>query len=257
MHGNNPTRDWIEGELTRHAAEGRIRSWKRLPLNYGGAPKWEVQLNDVHVTGDHCGVPTGQDGIPVVPLKTYQEGKLFCAALASAEWRYRRAMDEAAETVERYREAAGIEPGQDDTEYLTDYETLDRALAGGSLSPLEVPFGFTLEVLREAFERVCCVKDWKDPVSCELPADLTPDDVQLITAAVMCFTGTMPEWSRDGDGGNWNVRAAGYYASIETAAVLADPDTMAAIVEAEAETGPVSPELRQAADDAWMMGPSL
>ena len=37
----------------------------------------------------------------------------------------------------------------------------------------------------------------------------------------------------------------------ETDAVLADPETMAAIVEAEAETGQVSPALRQAADDAW------
>jgi hypothetical protein len=37
----------------------------------------------------------------------------------------------------------------------------------------------------------------------------------------------------------------------ETAAILADPETMAAIVEAEAERGPVSPELRKAADDAW------
>jgi hypothetical protein len=37
----------------------------------------------------------------------------------------------------------------------------------------------------------------------------------------------------------------------ETAAILADPETMAAIVEAQAETGTVSPELRRAADDAW------
>ena len=74
MHGNNPTRDYIEGELTRHAAAGRIRSWKRLPLNYGGAPKWEVELT-------LGGVPP--DG--TVPIRTYQEGKLVCAALASAE----------------------------------------------------------------------------------------------------------------------------------------------------------------------------
>jgi hypothetical protein len=116
VHGNNPTRDWIEGELARHASEQRIKGWRRCTQAWSGAPKWLVDLNPVHVAGDHCGISA--DG--GVALKTYQEAKLFCAALASAEHIYRRTLDEVAEKLERYREAAGLDPGQDDTEYLND-----------------------------------------------------------------------------------------------------------------------------------------
>jgi hypothetical protein len=42
----------------------------------------------------------------------------------------------------------------------------------------------------------------------------------------------------------------------ETDAILGDPDTMAAIVEAEAEQGPVPAELARAADDAWDYDPN-
>jgi hypothetical protein len=41
----------------------------------------------------------------------------------------------------------------------------------------------------------------------------------------------------------------------ETAAILADPEAMAAIVEATAEDGPVPPALAQAAEDAWDANP--
>jgi hypothetical protein len=78
MHGNNPTRDSIENALTHHASQGRIRSWRQHPDfgRYGNAPKWQVEL---------AGNAVGPQGGSTVEIRTYQEGHLFCSALASAE----------------------------------------------------------------------------------------------------------------------------------------------------------------------------
>jgi hypothetical protein len=182
MHGNNPTRDSIERALAHHAQTGAIRSWKRLDLTYSGAPKWEVTFN-----------PEVHDA--TVPVKTYQEGKLVCGALASAEARYNRAAEKAAEVIARYQEAATAGGTIDDY--------LKRSMGG-----------YTDEQLRAAFERVACRSNWKDPIACDLPADLTDDDRRMIDTAITHWTGSIAEWTRDGDGGCWTVRAAGYYASI-------------------------------------------
>jgi hypothetical protein len=171
MHGNNPTRDWIEAELTRHAADGRIKSWQRHPDfgRYGNAPKWEVRLNPVSVPAG-AGLLYG-----TVPLKTYQEGRLFCAALASAE---------------KMPQAAGIA------------EQIRRSMGG-----------YTQEQLQESFDLVCSRDNWKDPVRCVLPADLTAEDRRRIEIAITHFTGSVAQWSLDADG-CWVVEAAGYYAAI-------------------------------------------
>ena len=73
MHGNNPTRDSIERALDFAVTEGLIRSWQRT--RPPDRRKWVVEVNpSVH----------SADGLGTYPISTYQEGRLFCAALASA-----------------------------------------------------------------------------------------------------------------------------------------------------------------------------
>ena len=106
MHGNNPARDSIERALDFAVTEGLIRSWKRL-AGFGAAPKWEVEVHpNVH----------SADGLGTYPIRTYQEGKLFCAALASARAGMRPKIDAWANLVGQYRAALDIEPGADPTE---------------------------------------------------------------------------------------------------------------------------------------------
>ena len=75
MHGNNPTREYIETALADAGGIGLIDSWMRLP-GYGPHAKWLVTLNK------HLVAPPALAG--EVELRTYAEAKLFCAALASA-----------------------------------------------------------------------------------------------------------------------------------------------------------------------------
>lgn len=111
MHGNNPTRDSIERALDFAVTEGLIRSWKRLPLP--GPAKWEVEVNpSVH----------SADGLGTYPIRTYQEGLLFCAALASARSGVQPRLDAYAELVDRYRETMGVEPG--DLEMADEADTI-------------------------------------------------------------------------------------------------------------------------------------
>lgn len=105
MHGNNPARDSIERALDFAVTEGLIRSWKRpRPPD---TTKWVVEVNpSVH----------SADGLGTYPIRTYQEGQLFCAALASARTGLRPKIDAWASLVGEYREALDIEPGADPTE---------------------------------------------------------------------------------------------------------------------------------------------
>jgi hypothetical protein len=121
MHGNNPTSDSIERALDFAVSEGLIRSWKQVPFA-GGArhAKWEVEVHpNVH----------SADGLGTYVLRTYQEAKLFCAALISARCGLRakiddmqQNLDQLGDLVGRYQDALGIEPGADPGELL-DNET--------------------------------------------------------------------------------------------------------------------------------------
>jgi hypothetical protein len=107
MHGNNPTRDSIERALDFAVTEGLIRSWKRVDMHPYGRAKWEVEVHpNVH----------SADGLGTYPIRTYQEGLLFCAALASARSGLRPKIDAWAGLVGEYRAALDIEPGADPTE---------------------------------------------------------------------------------------------------------------------------------------------
>lgn len=109
MHGNNPTQDSIERALDFAVSEGLIRSWREVPFA-GGArhAKWEVEVHpNVH----------SADGLGTYVIRTYQEAKLFCAALVSARCGMRSKVDAWAHLVGEYREALDIPPGADPTEY--------------------------------------------------------------------------------------------------------------------------------------------
>jgi hypothetical protein len=108
-----PTRDSIERALDHHATAGRIRSWRR-----GGVPphpKWRVVLND------------GQRA----EIRTYEEAKLFCAALASAA--QARYADNAGTTADLARDL-GTQAG----ELLRD---CGRVTAGGHVYLVIIPDG--------------------------------------------------------------------------------------------------------------------
>ena len=109
MHGNNPTRDSIERALDFAVTEGLIRSWKEVPFA-GGArhAKWEVEVHpNVH----------SADGLGTYLIRTYHEGLLFCAALASARSGTQPRLDAWAEEVDRLKQRYcpdGEEEGNDD-----------------------------------------------------------------------------------------------------------------------------------------------
>lgn len=130
MHGNNPTRDSIERALDFAVREGLIRSWKRLPA-IGGGPKWEAEVNaSVH----------SADGLGTYPIRTYQEGLLFCAALASARTGFlskaRRAAEHAAaRALEGYRGA-----DLDDEMMDAAVENLMAALSGQHAAEREASY---------------------------------------------------------------------------------------------------------------------
>jgi hypothetical protein len=74
MHGNNPARDSIENALSAACNRGQIHSWERLP-GYGPHAKWQIRLN----------MPArGPQGDAHMEIRTYAEGHLVAAALASA-----------------------------------------------------------------------------------------------------------------------------------------------------------------------------
>ena len=97
MHGKNPTRDSIERALDFAVTEGLIRSWQRT--RPPDRRKWVVEVNpSVH----------SADGLGTYPISTYQEGRLFCAALASARSGIRqRHLDELGDLVGRYQDRFG------------------------------------------------------------------------------------------------------------------------------------------------------
>lgn len=125
MHGNNPTRDSIERALDFAVSEGLIRSWRRLPLP--GPAKWEVEVNpSVH----------SADGLGTYTIRTYQEGLLFCAALASARSGTQPRLDAYAELVDRYREAFGLLNEDDDETEACEIQTPARMeLTGYHVDP--------------------------------------------------------------------------------------------------------------------------
>lgn len=101
-----PARDSIERALDFAVSEDLIRSWKRLP-GYGAAAKWEIEVHsNVH----------SADGLGTYPIRTYQEAKLVCAALASARSGMLPKIDAWAALVGEYRAALDIPPGADPTE---------------------------------------------------------------------------------------------------------------------------------------------
>lgn len=179
MHGNNPTRDSIEQALTHHAQTGAIKAWTRHPDfgRHSGAPKWRVTL---------AGNARGPQGDGDMEIRTYQEGKLICAALASAETI--RALDVLKDTT------------------ITAVSQIDEWIAK-SMN------GFTQEELSEAFQQVMPQDGWKNPIDCRLGI-LTDTERRAIDTAITHFTGGVAEWTRDGDDGDWIVTAPGYYACI-------------------------------------------
>jgi hypothetical protein len=107
MHGSNPTRDSIENALNAATANELIKSWTRLP-GYGPHAKWRVVLN---------GGAVGPQGGGDMEIRTYTEGKLVCAALASAQHGAQRRLDVWAEEVDRLKQRYcpdGEEEGNDD-----------------------------------------------------------------------------------------------------------------------------------------------
>jgi len=110
MHGKTPARDAIERALTVAAQRGQIKSWEQLP-GYGPHAKWKVTL----IPGAVGPQRTGD-----IEIRTYTEAHLICAVLASAYLGMQPQIDAWAEKVDRYRQIAGLEPGDDDTEVLSE-----------------------------------------------------------------------------------------------------------------------------------------
>ena len=77
---DNPDRAAIEQALSAACMRGQLHSWERYHASKGpGQNKWQVTLNPGWRAPDGRIVPA--DG--VVVIRTYQEGRLFCAALAT------------------------------------------------------------------------------------------------------------------------------------------------------------------------------
>lgn len=78
---------------------------------------------------------------------------------------------------------------------------------------------YTQEELLAAFKRVENTRHWKNPIS-RIVAVEGDEDIELITQAVIHFTGSIPEfvevpcrWRDDGKK-RYRVTAAGYFATI-------------------------------------------
>jgi hypothetical protein len=178
MHGNNPTRTYIETVFQQAAGEGLIAGWKRLTVNYGGAPKWRLTFHpSVTFTEPGSGIVDG-----TAEVRTYREGQLVAAALESARKALRKALASPSAALDTW---------------------MEKAMGG-----------YTTDQLSEAFDRVKPRGNWKLPVDARLPADLTDEDRRCIDTAITFYTGGIATWQRDGDQGDWIVTAPGYYACI-------------------------------------------
>jgi hypothetical protein len=71
---------------------------------------------------------------------------------------------------------------------------------------------YTTEQLQLAFMKVASNKDWKDKI-CKVIDMPSPADEELLTQAIITFTGSIPEYTRL-CGNKVKVKAVGYYASI-------------------------------------------
>lgn len=161
MHGNNPTQDSIERALAFAVTEGLIRSWRQVPF-HGGArhAKWEVEVNaSVH----------SADGLGTYVIRTYHEGQLFCAALASARSGLLRKSDAWATLVGEYRAALDTAPGAGPTEADADSTrgktTVDVSDVDGVLAGFETRHdddGETQLICTTCGRRVCYVDN--DPM---------------------------------------------------------------------------------------------
>ena len=64
--------------------------------------------------------------------------------------------------------------------------------------------------LHEAFDKVCDKSNWKNPIKglCK------PEDQDVVTEAIIYFTGSVPEFRKVKSTGMLRVTAAGYYLTI-------------------------------------------
>lgn len=70
--------------------------------------------------------------------------------------------------------------------------------------------GFTIDQLKPAFDTVKNKEHWKNPIELILPSDC---DQHLISSAVIFYTGSVPDFTRQHDG-RWHVYADGYYLTV-------------------------------------------
>lgn len=70
---------------------------------------------------------------------------------------------------------------------------------------------FTQGELEDAFAKVRPAENWKDRI--DKVVECGTSDHRLITAAIIHFTGSLPEFIEAGEG-RWRVQAAGYYEAI-------------------------------------------
>lgn len=67
---------------------------------------------------------------------------------------------------------------------------------------------FTVAALRQAFDRVA-PKNWKDPIACSANGDA----VNIVCAAIVFFTGSIPRVGVDVRTMTYYIEADGYYAA--------------------------------------------
>lgn len=68
---------------------------------------------------------------------------------------------------------------------------------------------YFISELREAFEQVEDMKNWKNPID----AVIHWSDRKIVEAAIIHFTGSVPTFTKTSAGHLW-VKAAGYYSAI-------------------------------------------
>lgn len=75
---------------------------------------------------------------------------------------------------------------------------------------------YTRKQLSEAFDKVSNKEHWKLPINAVLPEWFSVAETELITAAVIFYTGSVPTFEREykNGAGSTKVQAAGYYAAV-------------------------------------------